>query len=107
MSVPITATGAVQAPTAPAAAAPVTSGAPTAQQGDGAKAASETTKAAESFERMLVGQLTKVLADSALPDESASAATNAYKDMLPDALTEALMSGGGIGLAKQLEEGMK
>ncbi|HWT93615.1 MAG TPA: rod-binding protein [Solirubrobacteraceae bacterium] len=101
MTAPIAAAGAVQAP------AQATSGATAAQQDGAAKKPSETTKAAESFERMLVGQLTKVLADSALPEESASAATNAYKDMLPDALTEALMSGGGIGLAKQLEEGLK
>jgi Rod binding domain-containing protein len=101
MTLPIAAPGAVQAP------AQATSGAATAQDGSKTTKPSETTKAAESFERMLVGQLTKVLADSALPEESASAATNAYKDMLPDALTEALMSGGGIGLAKQLEEGLK
>jgi hypothetical protein len=37
-------------------------------------------------------------------EEGGSAAVTAYKDMLPDALTEALMSGGGIGLAKQLSE---
>ena len=65
-------------------------------------------KAAEGFERLLLGQLTKALVDSALPaDGMAAAATGAYREMLPDALTEALMSGGGIGLAKQLEEGLK
>jgi hypothetical protein len=37
-------------------------------------------------------------------DPEAAAATGAYKQMLPDALTEALMSGGGIGLAQQLAE---
>ena len=42
--------------------------------------------------------------DSALPsDGESAAATNAYRDMLPDALTEALMSGGGIGLAAALQ----
>jgi Rod binding domain-containing protein len=62
---------------------------------------------AEGFERLLLGQLTKALVDSALPADGASAAAvGAYREMLPDALTEALMSGGGIGLAKQLEEGM-
>ena len=65
-------------------------------------------KAAEGFEKLLLGQLTKVLVDSALPDDkTASAATAVYRESLPDALTEALMSGGGIGLAKQLEEGMR
>jgi Rod binding domain-containing protein len=40
-------------------------------------------------------------------DPESAAATGAYKQMLPDALTEALMSGGGIGLAKQLAEAGK
>ena len=62
-------------------------------------------KTALGFERMLLGQLTKVLVDSALPSgDDASPAVSAYKDMLPDAMTEALMSGGGIGLAAALQE---
>ena len=70
--------------------------------------AADAKKQGEAFERMLLGQLTKTLVDSALaPDESSSASVTAYKDLLPDALTEALMSGGGIGLAKTLEEGVK
>jgi Rod binding domain-containing protein len=67
--------------------------------------ATERTDEGEGFERMLLGQLTKTLVDSALPaDGSGSAASTAYKDMLPDALTEALMSGGGIGLAAALQQ---
>jgi Rod binding domain-containing protein len=59
----------------------------------------------EGFERMLLGQLTKTLIDSALGGETAgSASSTAYRDLLPDALTEALMSGGGIGLAALLAE---
>ena len=56
---------------------------------------------------MLLGQLTKTLVDSAMPSDERGRARPpcAYKEMLPDALTEALMSGGGIGLAKQLAEG--
>ena len=87
----------------------VTPAAPTERAGSlpGAKQTNEE-KAAEGFERLLLGQLTKALVDSSLPaDKAASAATGAYREMLPDALTEALMSGGGIGLAKQLEEAMK
>ena len=57
----------------------------------------------EGFERVLLAQLTKTLVDSALPSEGSSAAMTAYKDMLPDAMTEALMSGGGIGLAAALQ----
>ncbi len=61
------------------------------------------TEAAEGFERLLLGQLTRTLLDSALPSESGSASATAYKDQLPDALTEALVSGGGIGLATALQ----
>ena len=71
---------------------------------------SDAVKQGEAFERMLVGQLTKTLVDTAMgegDEEGGSAAVTAYKDMLPDALTEALMSGGGIGLAKKLAEGAK
>jgi Rod binding domain-containing protein len=85
-----------------------TTGALAAQATQATTAASkaDAAKQAEAFERILVGQLTKTLADSALPEDSTSAATSTYKSMLPDALTEALMSGGGIGLARQLEQGL-
>ena len=66
----------------------------------------ETVENFKGFEKLLLGQLTKELVENAMPsDGDAAAATGAYKQMLPDALTEALMSGGGIGLAKQLAEG--
>jgi len=103
MTAPISAAGAVQAPLTATADAAATK----AQQQGAAGKTTETSKQGEAFERMLVGQLTKTLIDSALPEDATSAATAAYKDMLPDALTEALMSGGGIGLAKSLEEGIK
>ena len=68
----------------------------------------KTVENFEGFEKLLLGQLTKQLVESAIPsDGEAAAATGAYKQMLPDALTEALMSGGGIGLAKQLAQGAK
>ena len=96
MSEPLSAVGGLAA--APQAGAPA---AP-------APAAKEASERGEAFERMLVGQLTRQLVDNALStDDSASAAVTAYKDLLPDALTEALMSGGGIGLAKSLEEGVR
>jgi Rod binding domain-containing protein len=76
--------------------------APTASSTASAK--SDAAERGEGFERMLLGQLTRTLLDSALPGEdAASASTTAYKDLLPDALTEALMSGGGIGLAETLK----
>jgi Rod binding domain-containing protein len=69
--------------------------------------ANEATEQAEGFERLLLGRLTKELVENAMPDNAESAAvTGAYKQMLPDALTEALMSGGGIGLAQKLSQGM-
>ncbi len=91
MSEPVTGVGGV---TAAAPAAP--------------RAAERKNEQGEGFERMLLGQLTKTLVDSSLPSgEGSSAAMTAYKDMLPDALTEALMSGGGIGLAAALQEESK
>jgi Rod binding domain-containing protein len=88
--------------------APVGGAAATTAATTAPKSADQATEAGEGFERMLLGQLTKQLVESAMPDgENVSAATGAYKQMLPDALTEALMSGGGIGLAKQLAEAGK
>ena len=84
---------------------------PVGSTGAATPAAATTTKTyaekqGEGFERVLLAQLTKNLVDSALPstEDGASAAASAYKDLLPDALTEALMSGGGIGLAAALQE---
>ena len=62
-------------------------------------------KAALAFERQLVTQLTKQLSESMKPegdDDSASAANNAYLDMLPETLADSIMQGGGLGLAAQL-----
>ena len=57
-------------------------------------------KAALGFERQLLVQLTQQLAESALPqDDAAGAATNAYRDMLPGALADAMVAAGGVGLA--------
>jgi Rod binding domain-containing protein len=80
---------------------------PSALVGDGAdtRTPEDVAKAAEGFERLLVARLAETLLDNAMPDDAAGASA-AYRDMLPDALTEALMSGGGIGLAKTLEEGL-
>ena len=95
MSLPISATGAVQAPTT------ATTGA--TAQGQGGTAKSTSSKDAEAFERMLLGQLTKTLADSALPEDSTSAATSAYKDMLPDALVEQAMAMRGDLAASRMQ----
>jgi Rod binding domain-containing protein len=67
---------------------------------------SDALKQGEAFERLLLGQLSKTLVDSAMPEDGASsAATTSYRDLLPDAVTEALMSAGGVGLAKTLARG--
>jgi Rod binding domain-containing protein len=63
----------------------------------------EKTRAALGFERQLLLQLTQQLSKSAAPaEEDESAATSTYRDMLPDTLADALIRGGGIGLARQL-----
>jgi Rod binding domain-containing protein len=64
--------------------------------------------AALAFERQLVGELTKALAATAAPadDESTSAATKTYRDMLPGTMADAIMSEGGLGLAMQLDQAM-
>ena len=61
-------------------------------------------EAALGFERMLVEQLTKTLADTAAPDDdqSADAATKTYQQMLPGTLADAITSDGGLGLARQM-----
>ena len=59
-------------------------------------------KEAEGFERLLLAQLSKSLVDGAIGEEG-SAKAGPYADRLPEALTQALMDNGGIGLAKTLE----
>lgn len=57
--------------------------------------------AALGFERLLTSQLTKQLAEDAVPtDEDGGPAP--YADMLPDALAGAVESAGGLGLARSL-----
>jgi len=66
----------------------------------------KTYEAALGFERMLLQQLTKSLADTAKPvdgsDQGEDAASATYKSMLPDTLADGLLSAGGLGLARQL-----
>jgi Rod binding domain-containing protein len=62
--------------------------------------------AALSFERQLVGELTKALAATSKPadEDSSSAATKTYRDMLPATMADAIMAEGGLGLATQLDK---
>lgn len=69
---------------------------------------SASRKAALGFEAMLVHQLAAELAKSAQPeeDEEASATSDVYRSMLPDALTDAITKAGGLGLADSIEKGI-
>jgi Rod binding domain-containing protein len=70
----------------------------------------KTYEAALGFERMLLQQLTKSLADTAKPidggddssADSTDAASETYKSMLPGTLADSVISAGGLGLARSL-----
>ena len=71
----------------------------------GAEKRTDAERAALGFERMLLVQLTQQLAKSAEPqDEASSASSAAYRDLLPGAMADALVAGGGIGLAGALAD---
>ncbi len=66
-------------------------------------------QAALAFERSLVGQMTEAMAKSSSAfgggdDEGGDAASQQLKQNLPSTLADALMAGGGIGLAAQLDQ---
>jgi Rod binding domain-containing protein len=71
--------------------------------------AEKTYRSALGFERMLTEQLTKTMATGAKglsgddgEDSGESAATSAYRDMLPGTLADAVTGAGGLGLAHDL-----
>ena len=70
----------------------------------GSKQDQQTYRAALGFERMLLGQLTKQMMESAKPagGEEESAATSTYRDMMPDQLADSVIANGGIGMAHDL-----
>lgn len=57
----------------------------------------QTYRAAQGFEQLLVSQLASQL----VPQDS-----GAYQGLLGDALTQGIMDGGGLGLARQIAEGL-
>jgi Rod binding domain-containing protein len=67
--------------------------------------------AALGFERTLVNELAKTMAETAKPsgEESGSqdAGTSMYLDMLPERLADSVTQNGGLGLARSLYESMK
>ena len=77
---------------------------------DGSAADKKSYQAALGFERMLLGELTKVMADTAKPsdeDQSGDAASSMYLQMLPDQLADAVTAGGGLGLAQGFYDSVK
>jgi Rod binding domain-containing protein len=56
------------------------------------------------FERLLVQQLSQSLTDSA---RDAMGGDSPYASLLPDALTDGVMGGGGLGLARQLADAIQ
>jgi Rod binding domain-containing protein len=74
---------------------------------NGSEEQKQTYKAALGFERLLLGQLMQSMNDTAQAGgddsaDSSDAATNMYKQMLPDQLADSLIAGGGTGLAENL-----
>jgi Rod binding domain-containing protein len=77
---------------------------------NGSSADKKSYQAALGFERMLLGELTKAMTDTAKPsegDQSGDAASTTYMQMLPDQLADAVTANGGIGLARSLYESVK
>jgi Rod binding domain-containing protein len=75
--------------------------------------AQQAYRSALSFERVLLGQLTKAMQATVPADGedgaagATSAATQTYKNMLPDQMADALVAGGGIGLASDLVRALR
>ena len=71
----------------------------------------KTYAAALDFERSLVTELTKVMSETAKPqddeDQQQDPAASMYQQQMPDQLASAVMQGGGIGLARSLYDSMK
>jgi Rod binding domain-containing protein len=83
---------------------------------NGSKQDKKAYQAALGFERMLLGELTKAMAETAKPidggdDDSSSqskdAASAIYMEMLPDQLADAMTANGGLGLAKSFYDSVK
>jgi Rod binding domain-containing protein len=76
----------------------------------------KTYSAALGFERALLGELTKVMSETAKPvdggdepdgESSQDSSTSMYMDMLPDQLADGLQQNGGLGLARTFYDSMK
>ena len=98
---------------------PIDQAALPAEVRNGTKQDKKDYQAALGFERMLLGELTKSLAetakhagsdesdDSASGDGTQDAASSMYMQMLPDQLADAVTAGGGLGLAQSFYQQIK
>ena len=79
----------------------------------GSDADRKTYAAALGFERALVQELAKTMAETAKPvdggdgDEPKDAASSMYMQQLPDQLADSVIQNGGLGLARNLYDSMK
>ena len=75
----------------------------------GTKAERESAATAMAFERMLIGELTKVLADPKMvtAGQEVSGATNMMLGQMPEVLADSLSKSGGIGLAAALQPALE
>jgi len=69
-----------------------------------APARKDAYEAGLGFERLLVQQLSQSLTDSA---RDALGGDSPYASLLPDALTDGVMTSGGLGLARQLADAIQ
>jgi Rod binding domain-containing protein len=96
---------------------PIDQAALPAEVRNGTKQDKKAYEAALGFERMLLGELTKTLAETAKPagsgddssdgDQTQDAASSMYMQMLPDQLADAVTSAGGLGLAQSIYKTIK
>ena len=98
---------------------PIDQAALPAEVRNGTKQDKQAYQAALGFERMLLGELTKAMADTAKPidgsdssgDTSSSQpqdpASSMYMQMLPDRLADAVTAHGGLGLAQSFYDSIK
>jgi Rod binding domain-containing protein len=94
---------------------PIDQAALPAEVRNGTKQDKKAYQAALGFERMLLGELTKAMADTAKPvdgggdasSQPQDAASTMYMQMLPDQLADAVTANGGLGLAKGFYDSMK
>jgi Rod binding domain-containing protein len=102
---------------------PIDQAALPAEVRNGTKQDKKAYEAALGFERMLLGELTKSLADTAKPagsddgggdasgdgsdSQTQDAASSMYMQMLPDQLADAVTAAGGLGLAQNLYQTIK